>query len=75
MRSLTQHINEKAYSMSQQALMAVALQVRENDTELDKVEPAEFREKVKELVNSDITDKELRDFAETTKSELKSKKS
>ena len=75
MKSLIQIMNEKSYSMSQQALMAVALQVRENDLELNKIEPVEFREKVKKLVDSSITDKELRDFAETSKSELKGKKS
>lgn len=64
-------IEEKAYSMSQQKLMAVALQVREDDMKLEDIEPVEFREKVKELVDSEITDKQLRDFAETSKDELK----
>lgn len=64
-------LKEKAYSMSQQALMAVALQVREGDMKLSEVEPAGFRDKVKELVDSDITNKQLRDFAETKKDELK----
>ena len=57
--------------MSQQRLMAVALQVREKDMKLSEVEPVEFRDKVKELVDSDITNKQLRDFAETPKDELK----
>jgi hypothetical protein len=71
MKSLEFFLNEKAYSMSQQALMAVALQVREGDMKLSEVEPAGFRDKVKELVDSDITNKQLRDFAETKKDELK----
>lgn len=71
MKSLDFFLNEKAYSMSQQKLMAVALQVREKDMKLSDVEPVEFRDKVKELVDSDITNKQLRDFAETSKDELK----
>ena len=71
MKSLKFFLNEKAYSMSQQRLMAVALQVREDDMKLSEVEPEGFREKVKELVDSDITNKDLRDFAETKKDELK----
>jgi hypothetical protein len=71
MRSLNEFVNEKAYSMSQQRLMAVALQVREGDMKLSSIESIEFSDKVKELVDSDITNKELRDFAETKKDELK----
>jgi hypothetical protein len=51
--------------------MAVALQVREGDMKLSSIESIEFSDKVKELVDSDITNKELRDFAETKKDELK----
>jgi len=71
MKSLNEFVNEKAYSMSQQRLMAVALQVREGDKKLSSIESIEFSDKVKELVDSDITNKELRDFAETKKDELK----
>lgn len=74
MQNLSFFLNEEAKSKSQQALMAVALQVREGDMTLDDIKSEGFRAKVKEVVDGDITDKELRDYAETKTDSLPEKK-
>ena len=74
MKPLYEFLNEEAESKSQRRLMAVALQVREGDMKIGDVEPEGFREKVKELVDGKITNKELRDFAETKEKNLPEEK-
>jgi len=66
-------INEKSESKAQQSLMAVALQVREGDMKISDIENESFKLKVKEIVDGEMTNTQLRDFAETKTKDLPEK--
>ena len=64
-----EEINEKSTSREQQRLMGMAYAVRTGKLDRDKV-----RDDVLKLVDSDITDKQLKDFASTTYDEIDKEK-
>jgi len=66
---MIQLIKEKAVSKSQQRLMGLAYSVKKGETKLSDIEDEGLREKVKGIVDS-MTEKELKEFAETSHTEL-----
>lgn len=73
MKSLYEFLTEKSQSKSQQSLMTVALQVREGDMKIGDIKNNNFKEKVKEIVEGKLSNKELRKFAETETKDLPQK--
>jgi len=60
MKTLFETLNEKSKSISQQRLFGIALAVRRGELSRDEVE-----DEVLKIVDSDMTDKQIEDFAAT----------